>query len=153
MNPKIMLGLTLAVSGFWLGCSGALVHPVNEPPDSIYRIVVEPAKSQARVRCSFSVKLLVENVTATNLFVHTMSQSWQSQWQTSNPDVSLCYPAATANAPITIAIPPGGIWTNEMGLGIVKSNSNDQIPFQMGFTPDPIGETFWSKEVSVRVIP
>jgi hypothetical protein len=154
MNPRTTHCLVLVLSGGLFNCFSAPVYPVSTAPDSIFGIVVKPAKTQVLVRESFSVALRVENLTTTNQVVHTASQSWQVQWQTSNPDMSLMYPMATANIPITINIPPGGAYTNELSMCVVKPVTTNKLSFQMGFTPGVnVGKTYWSKEVTIDVFP
>ena len=114
-------------------------------------MVVEPAKTKVHVRESFMVALRVENLTATNQYVHTESQGWQSQWRVNNTNLSLMPLVATANIPITIKIPPGGAYTNEIQILVEKPVPANKLSFQMGFTPESV--TFWSNEVTIEVVP
>ena len=76
MKSKLLLGLALVLSGGLFGCSRAQVYQTSDTPDAIVRVVVLPSKTQVHVRESFLVALIVENLTATNQYVHTESQGW-----------------------------------------------------------------------------
>ena len=124
------------------------VYPVSDAPDSIFRIVVKPAKT--RFRAGISLAFRVENLTTTNQYLHMSSQSWEELWTTSNPNVSLVIPDASANVPITVKIPPGGAYADELFAGITNPfHKYRDISFQLGFTPREIGKTFWSNLVTV----
>jgi hypothetical protein len=154
MKPKLLLCLALVLSGGLFGCSRTPIHQAASSPDAVFRVVVQPEKTQVHVGKYFGVALKVVNLTTTNQYVHTGSQDWQLDWKVSNPNISLNYgPLPTANIPITIKIPPGGAYTNEVGLMVLRPDSNDKVFFRMGFTPRDTKKTYWSKEITIKVIP
>jgi hypothetical protein len=156
MNPKLILCLALVLSGGLFGCCHAQIYPTNDTPDAIFRVVVQPAKTQVHIRESFWVALIVENLTTTNQYVHKASQdweSWESQWQTSNPNIYLIHWDPAANVPFTIKIPPGGAYTNETQMSVEKPVSTNKLSFKVGFTPADIKKTYWSDKVTIEIIP
>jgi hypothetical protein len=142
MKPKLILCLALVLSGVF----------ANAADTNSLRIVVIPSKTEVRVKEEFKVALRVENPTTTNQTVRVSSCSWWDSWKTSNTNIVWGGEVCKKNFPISIEIPPGGAYTNELAMFIPEPISEKTLSFSMGFTPDG-KQTFWSDEVKLNILP
>jgi hypothetical protein len=154
MKPKLILYLALVLSGGLFGCSTSNQH--RSDTNSL-KVVVKLDKTQIHVREHFNLALRVENPTTTNQFVRVMSCSWWQQWRPSNPSIYFWQEPCTWNAPTSLKIPAGGTITFDLEVYVSEPISIDpvtrKLSFQMGFTPIDSKKTFWSKEMTIQVIP
>jgi hypothetical protein len=154
MKPKLILCLALVLSGGLFGCSTTEQH---RPDTNSLKVVVKPGKTQVHVREHFKLALRVENPTTTNKYVRVMFCSWWQQWQPSDPSIFFITENCTFNAPISLKIPAGGAVTFDLEVYVSGAVSIDpvmrKLSFQMGFTPIGSKKIFWSKEVTIKVIP
>jgi hypothetical protein len=146
MNSKLLLCLALVLSGA-VTISTAQVQP---PP---LRIVIKVSQATIHIKKKFTVALRVENPTATNQAVRVMSCSWWDEWQSNNPKISPIPWGYSDNGPITVQIPPGGAYTNELEVCIYKPIPDKIVTFRMGFTPIGSKKAFWSNEQTIEVVP
>lgn len=143
MKAKTIL-LTLAFAI----CGGATIADAQE-----LQVVAIPLKTEVRVNEPFKVALSVENTTASNQTVRVMNCSWYDEWQTSNTNVIPKLWDCTKNFAMDVPIPPGGAYTNELEMSVGASFSGLALSFRMGFTPIRSPTTFWSDEVTLKVLP
>jgi len=143
MKPKLVLCLALVLSGGF----------ANAADTNSLRVVVIPSKTEVHVKETFKVALRVENPTTTNQTVSVWSCSWDQEWKTSNTNISWLGWDCSRNFPMNIEIPPGGAYTNELGIFISEPISKKTLSFRMGFTPVDGKQTFWSNEVKLKMLP
>ena len=148
IQPKLLLGLALVLSGGWL-----TALPANAADTNSLRVVVIPSKTEVRIKETFKVALRVENPTTTNQTVRVWSCSWNEEWQTSNTNISWLGWICTINYAVNVKIPPGGAYTNELEMLIPEPISEKTLSFRMGFTPVDSKKTFWSDAVIIGVAP
>jgi hypothetical protein len=139
---------------FALVLSGGLAaFSTNAAETNSLRVVVNPSKTEVRVKEKFKVALRVENPTATNQTVRVWSCSWDQEWKTSNTNISWIGWDCTRNGVRNVEIPSGGAYTNELEMIIPKPISEKTLSFRMGFTPIDSTKTFWSEAVVIGVAP
>jgi hypothetical protein len=157
MNPKIILCLALVLSGGLVGCSHAPIYQTRNTHDAILRVVVKPEKMQVRIGEHFNLALRVENPTTTNQYVRVETCGWPSEWRISNPRIIGPCTTCEFNPLITEEIPAGGSIKFDLEVSvpwpISIEHSTGKLSFQMGFMPIGSKQTFWSKEMTIKVIP
>ena len=117
------------------------------------RVVVKPSKTEVHVKEAFKVALRVENPTTTNQAIRVMNCSWYDHWQASNPQISWIGWDCPKNFAISVKIPPGDAYTNELEMLVPEPIGQKTLSFRMGFTPIGSPVTFWSAEVTIHVHP
>lgn len=141
----------------WFPVKSMTNLPAAAPYDSLLKVAVVPSKTVVHVREHFNLSLLVENPTTTNQIVRVMWCSWPQQWQINSPIIHTMGFVCEMDFPRSIELPPGGSTTFNLEAVIPGPISippaTKKLAFQMGFTPLDSNKTFWSKKVSIRVLP
>lgn len=143
-KTKFSLALMFALCG--LDSASAM------PPPPQFWVEARPSKTEVRVNEPFEIALQVDNTTSSNQTVRIMSCSWYDEWQISNTNVIPKLWVCTMNFAIDVTIPPGGAYTNEMEMSVGASFSGETLSFRMGFTPIGSPKTFWSDEVTLKIL-
>ena len=148
MKPTIILclGLLLILNRGEIQAAG----PANS---NLLRVVVIPSRTEVRARQPFKVALRVENPATTNQTVRVMNCSWDDEWKSSNTNITWIGWDCSKNFAVSVEIPPGGAYTNELEMLIPKPISQKTLSFRMGFTPIDSKSAFWSDEVKVNTFP
>lgn len=133
--------------------AGQIDPVVRPPPTKSLRVVVKPLKTKVRVKEPFKVTLRVENPTTTNQTMRVMNCSWYDEWQTSNTNITWISWGCGKNFAMSVEIPPGGAYTNQLEMLIPEPISKKTLSFRMGFTPIGSKKTFWSDEIRLTILP
>lgn len=115
------------------------------------RVVVVPSKTTIRFNQSFSVALRVENPTVTGQTIQIMSCSWDDHWRTSNTNLSWRKWECRKNVPVTVKLPAGGAYSNQLEMVLAWPVAPGALSFQMAFTPLNNPHPVWSEAVLLTV--
>ena len=146
MKAKL-LKIILAIIGFatLFTDSACAADPVtisfsqtNEP--SPFKITFIPSKKQVHIMEPFNICLVISNVSNTNRTFNQMSCSWDRQWKSNDPRVTLSCPFCIQNCSIPITLASGESFTNESvgfnnKMSVLSDYSAKKIIIRMGFTP------------------
>jgi hypothetical protein len=136
------------------GADGKTVSEIRTEP---FYIVVTPQTKPIEVDKRFDVELCVVNASELPQSFLIMSCSWNDQWQSSNPRVSLDSWGCARNVLTAVKLAPGETHTKVLWM---QANAAGMESFQMGLTPlkDKLGSrpwpgkrTYWSSEVTIEV--
>ncbi len=116
------------------------------------RVVAVSSTNDVRLNERFKVALRVENTTGVNQTVRVMNCSWYDEWVCSNTNVVPLPWACTRNFPVDVTIPPGGAYTNQMEMQIGPPFQAEHVTFRMGFTPIGSTSTFWSDDLTLKIV-
>ena len=153
MRSKLILCLALVLNG------AMATFSTGAADTNSLRVLVIPSKTDVRVGEHFELALRVENPTATNQYVRVWSCSWPQNWQISNPSIFIGQDLnCEFNPPIIEKIPAGGSIKFDLevyvpGTPAALEHLTGKLSFKMGFTPIDSKKTFWSREMTIEVIP
>jgi hypothetical protein len=116
-------------------------------------VIVIPSKTEVHPGETFDAALRVENPAKINQTIRVMNCSWYNEWQSDNPKVSCPVWVCAKNFAVNVAIPPGGAYTNELQMTVLKNVSDRSLKFRLGFTSIGGEKVFWSNPVRLRITP
>jgi RNA polymerase sigma factor (sigma-70 family) len=110
-----------------------------------------PQAHPVRVAQPFQVRVRVVNSSQSPQSFRVANGSWEQHWQSSNDRVHWMPQPVFRNFIETVKLEPGQAYEKTGDLFLAPGKPEKEVRFKMGFTPQDSKQTWWSKEVTLRL--